>query len=29
MTNVWYLTARLYVDLRLQASGLCRVQPTV
>ncbi|MEK8107588.1 DUF998 domain-containing protein [Micromonospora sp. M12] len=23
MTNVWCLTARLYVDLRLQASGIC------
>jgi hypothetical protein len=27
MTNVWYLTVRLYVDLRLQASGVCPVQP--
>jgi len=23
MTNVWGLTVRLYVDLRLQASGIC------
>lgn len=23
MTNVWGLTERLYVDLRLQASGVC------
>jgi hypothetical protein len=24
MTNIWFLTARLYVDLRLQASAGCR-----
>jgi len=28
MTNIWFLTARLYVDLRLQASGICRRQST-
>ncbi|NYF57535.1 hypothetical protein HDA35_003366 [Micromonospora purpureochromogenes] len=27
MTNVWHLTVRLYVDLRLQASGVCPAQP--
>jgi hypothetical protein len=27
MTNIWSLTVRLYVDLRRQASGICRVAP--
>lgn len=27
MTNIWCLTVRLYVDLRLQASGVCPGQP--
>ncbi|MDH6466355.1 hypothetical protein M2302_006563 [Micromonospora sp. A200] len=29
MTNVWHLTVRLYVDLRLQASGVCPARPAL